>query len=405
MARQHAVPIFLPTDGSAARELVPLALAAGPDAVSEATIQQLIFNHPACLPIREIDPLFCNPVALCMEMNTPAGSIDILMVTASGLPVLVECKLWRNPEGRREVVGQILDYAKELSRWSSSDLQREVSRRLKRDGNPIIDLVRSAGHEIDEVEFNDALTLNLRRGRFLLLIVGDGIREGVEAITEYLQAHAGLHFTLGLVEMPIFEMPGASGRIVAPRVLARTQVVTRTVIAMPPEMTLREDVDPDLDSEIDEMTADRVAFWKQFVAGLTFDDPDQPLPKVSKQGYVYVGMPAPSGSCWLTVFRNVAAGKVGVFLSYTRETIGEQATRRVVAESWVEVREELSGTVELVVDRLGRDLISDSHTFGNLGDAEKRRAAITWLQVRTNDFVNAFRPRIRSAVGEITGVI
>jgi hypothetical protein len=48
--------------------------------------------------------------------------IDIFMVTPSGLPVLVECKLWRNPEGRREVIGQILDYAKELSRWSSSDL-------------------------------------------------------------------------------------------------------------------------------------------------------------------------------------------------------------------------------------------------------------------------------------------
>jgi hypothetical protein len=67
-----------------------------------------------------------------------------------GRPVLVECKLWRNPEGRREVIGQILDYSKELTRWSSSDLQREASRKLKRDGNPLLDLVREAGHEIDE---------------------------------------------------------------------------------------------------------------------------------------------------------------------------------------------------------------------------------------------------------------
>jgi len=100
--------------------------------------------------------------------------------------VLVECKLWRNPEGRREVVGQILDYAKELSRWSSSDLHREVNRRLKRDGNPLLEMVRAVEPKVDEIQFNDALTANLRRGRFLLLIVGDGIREGVEAIAEYL---------------------------------------------------------------------------------------------------------------------------------------------------------------------------------------------------------------------------
>ncbi len=57
-------------------------------------------------------------------------------------------------------------------------------------------MVRDVDPEVDEQQFNDALTANLRRGRFLLLIVGDGIREGVEAIAEYLQLHAGLHFSL-----------------------------------------------------------------------------------------------------------------------------------------------------------------------------------------------------------------
>jgi hypothetical protein len=185
----------------------PLKLVAqqgGGDAVSEAYIQSLVHEHPACLPIAEIDAMFSGPVPICTELNTPAGPIDNFMVTPSGLPVLVECKLWRNPEARREVVSQILDYAKELSRWSSSDVQREVSHRLKRDGNPLLDMVRAVDPEIDEQQFNDALTANLRRGRFLLLIVGDGIREGVEAIAEYLQLHAGLHFSLGLIELPIY---------------------------------------------------------------------------------------------------------------------------------------------------------------------------------------------------------
>jgi hypothetical protein len=153
-------------------------------AMTEADIQALVHAHPACLPIAEIDPMFSGPVPICTELNTPAGPIDNFMITPSGLPVLVECKLWRNPEGRREVVGQILDYAKELSRWSSSDLQREVRRRLKREGNPLLEIVRAVDSAVDEIQLNDTLTANLRRGRFLLLIVGDGIREGVEAIAE-----------------------------------------------------------------------------------------------------------------------------------------------------------------------------------------------------------------------------
>ena len=178
--------------------------------MSEAFIRDLVHQHPVCLPITEIDAMFSGTVSICTELNTPAGPIDVFMVTPSGLPVLVECKLWRNPEARREVVSQILDYGKELSRWSSADLQREVSNRLKREGNPLLDMVRAVDPAVDEQRFHDALTANLRRGRFLLLIVGDGIREGVEAIAEYLRVHAGLHFSLGLVELPIYITPMAT---------------------------------------------------------------------------------------------------------------------------------------------------------------------------------------------------
>jgi hypothetical protein len=113
---------------------MPFSQQGGVDAVSEADIQALVHAHPACLPVAEIDPMFVGPVPICTELNTLAGPIDNFMVTPSGLPVIVGCKLWHNPEGRHEVVDQILDYAKELGRWSSSDLQREVNRRLKLHG-------------------------------------------------------------------------------------------------------------------------------------------------------------------------------------------------------------------------------------------------------------------------------
>jgi hypothetical protein len=250
----------------------------GEEVMREADIQALIYAHPECLPIAEIDQMFLGPVAICRELVTQAGPIDILVVTPSGLPILVECKLWRNPEARREVVGQILDYAKELSRWSSSDLQREVSRRLGQQGNPLLEIVRRNYPAVDETAFNDALTANLRRGRFLLLIVGDGIREGVEAIAEYLQMHAGLRFSLGLIELPVYAMPDGS-RLVTPRVLARTLTVAREVVALPDGYTLQDAQDPEMAEDID---PERIArgeaaqsFWKEFLEGLRLDDPEQ----------------------------------------------------------------------------------------------------------------------------------
>ena len=243
MTRQHSAPLLLPTDGKDAIPLVLLSKRIAVDSVSEADIQMLVHQHPSCLPINEIDPIFADPVPICMELTTPAGAIDNLMITSTGLPVIVECKLWRNPEGRREVVGQILDYAKELSRWSSSDLQREVSRCLRKPGNPLLDMMNAVAPTLDEMLFNDSLTANLRRGRFLLLIVGDGIREGVEAIAEYLQRHAGLHFSLGLVELPIYQMPNGD-RLITPRVLARTHLITRDVIQLPEGLAVRDEFDP-----------------------------------------------------------------------------------------------------------------------------------------------------------------
>jgi len=112
--RQHSVPLLLRSSSGSAEPLKPVTHQGGGDAASEAYIQALVHEHPACLPIVEIDAMFSGPVPICIELNTPAGPIDNFMVTPSGLPVLVECKLWRNPEARREVVSQILDYAKEL---------------------------------------------------------------------------------------------------------------------------------------------------------------------------------------------------------------------------------------------------------------------------------------------------
>jgi hypothetical protein len=380
--------------------LKPVAQQAGGGAVSEAYIQALVHEHPACLPIAEIDAMFSDPVPICTELNTPAGAINNFMVTPSGLPVLVECKLWRNPEARREVVSQILDYAKELSRWSSSDVQREVSHRLKRAGNPLLDMVREVDSEVDEQQFNDALTANLRRGRFLLLIVGDGIREGVEAIAEYLQLHVGLHFSLGLVELPIYVMPNGD-RLVAPRVLARTALVTRNVVAVPDGYTVDPAEDPTGVEEIDpaqKARADKYQrFWTEFIDDyLKLNDPEQPRPKPARLGMIFLSL---SRKSWLTVYRVLHSGEVGIYLSCFRNTPGAYAVQAIV-DDWKAggtVRDQLGGNVRLYKVAGGSlDSIIDSYQVGSLEQPELREKAFSWLAERVNTFVNVLRPRIRS---------
>ncbi|GAB6053440.1 hypothetical protein JCM17960_22600 [Magnetospira thiophila] len=198
----------------------------------EGWMQDLLYRHPEILPFGEIDPSYAPAIPICREMPTAAGPIDIAYVTPNGQLTLVECKLWRNPEARREVVGQILDYAKEVSRWTYDDLCRAVRRAAGGGADPVYEMVSRQDDTVEQPVFIDDVARNLERGRFLLMIVGDGIREDVESITAFLQSHAGLHFTFSLVELALYQMPKPEpgGYILQPRVLARTVEIERAVV-------------------------------------------------------------------------------------------------------------------------------------------------------------------------------
>lgn len=397
MSRQHATPVLIGEANAVA--LSALSLGSGPDQISESDLQAIIHSHPNCLPIAEVDQSFAGAVPICRELATPAGYIDNLLLTPGGLPVLVECKLWRNPQARREVVGQIIDYAKELAKWTSSDLQREVAKSTGRSGDVLLDILVEAGSEVDEIALNDSITANLRRGRFLLLIVGDGIREGVEAIAEYLQGNVGLHFTLGLVEVPIFLLPSGE-RLMMPRVLARTTLISRTVVSAPESYQVVEGEEAD-EASLDHLDpAGRVAFWRDFVDGLRLDDPEQPMPKAGRQGYVTTAMPVPGGNAWLVIYRSEPTWEVGVYLSFARESVGARVNE-ILLDDWDEIQGQLGGTATISApDRLGRRLITDSIRTGPWTNPAERIRAFEWLRTRTNDFVNVLRPKIKAIIAD-----
>jgi hypothetical protein len=82
-----------------------------------------------------------------------------------------------NPEARREVVAQIIDYAHCMASWSYEDLERAISRASVPDGEPRPRSLFEATHDAEdggEANFIDTVSRNLRLGRMLLLVVGDG---------------------------------------------------------------------------------------------------------------------------------------------------------------------------------------------------------------------------------------
>src|SRR5215207_1223792 len=188
---------------------------------NEAWLRDLLLAHPEVLPISDIDPSFGPLLPLCRELRTEAGPLDLAFINPAGRLTLVECKLWRNPEGRRKVVAQVLDYARVIARWSYSDLQRQVSVATGRQGNIPFETAQSMMPGLIEHHFTDAVTQTMRSGRFLLLIAGDGIREDVGALAELINRNAAAGFSFGLVEVALYDL-GGGGLAVQPRVTART---------------------------------------------------------------------------------------------------------------------------------------------------------------------------------------
>jgi len=200
--------------------------------LAEDFLQDALNKNPQVLPVEELDPSFTPLITLGREV----ASIDNLFISPTGKITVVETKLWRNPEAIREVVGQILDYATKLASWSYSDFEGAI-----RNGLPPVPMGSSRLYHyvanqqpndiLPESQFIDEVQRNLRTGRFLLLVVGDGIRENIEKMVAQLQRYPQMLFTFGLIELKIYEDPALfAGRLLIPMLVAHTTEVVRAVV-------------------------------------------------------------------------------------------------------------------------------------------------------------------------------
>ena len=146
----------------------------------EDSLQILLDNYPTLLPVSDFwhDSKL---VSLGREIRVATGSIDNLYLTEYGKLVLVETKLYRNSQARREVVAQAIDYAVALSKLSFDNFELALKAAKKSHLNKQLGLQKFYETRVSrdpkmQIAFHDRLSAALRDGDFLILIVGDGIQ-------------------------------------------------------------------------------------------------------------------------------------------------------------------------------------------------------------------------------------
>jgi hypothetical protein len=115
--------------------------------------------------------------------------------------------------------------------------------------------------DLHEHQFVDAIERRLRFGRLMLLVISDGIHEGVEALASFLQLHAGVHAGLALLDLSIWEGVDG-GYLIVPRIPLRTVLVERGIVVIDGEKS-RIDPPSQTTSLAKPMTASEPEFYAQ----------------------------------------------------------------------------------------------------------------------------------------------
>jgi hypothetical protein len=155
----------------------------------ESHLQKLLLREPRLIDLK-------TPLLACVpEFGIPgAGSLDLLGVDEAAGVTLVECKLAKNHEVKREVVGQVLEYAAFPSLMPVDEFVRRFDTLAERQ---LETAVTDKG--LDWAGFEEGLAENLRTGSFNLVVAVDHINDQLRKSLLFLNAHTD--FTVAALEL------------------------------------------------------------------------------------------------------------------------------------------------------------------------------------------------------------
>ncbi len=192
---------------------------------SEALLQDLLANYPKLLAGGQIDT--ASPrrwLLIKREMGIPAEdegeerwSVDHLFLDQDAVPTLVEVKRSSDTRIRREVVGQMLDYAANaVVYWPVEQLRADFE---KNSGDPDGQLAKVLGEEVDPEDFWQRVKTNLQAGKIRMLFVADVIPPELRRIVEFLNQQID---PAEVLAVEIKQYVGQGMKTLVPRVFGQT---------------------------------------------------------------------------------------------------------------------------------------------------------------------------------------
>lgn len=209
---------------------------------AEDVLQQLLENHPDLLAGGQMTPEEPRRWSLIRrEHGVPdreaavgsRWSVDHVFVDQDAVPTLVEVKRSSDTRIRREVVGQMLDYAANGVRyWPANDLRaafETTQTGLGRDPQQeIAELTQSSDASIED--FFLSVEDNLRAGRIRMVFVADLVPDELRRITEFLNEQMNPAEVFA-VEVKTYRADGHQDMVIVPTVIGRTGA---TITKKPP---------------------------------------------------------------------------------------------------------------------------------------------------------------------------
>jgi hypothetical protein len=196
---------------------------------SEDLLQDLLAKYPHLLAGDQIDNASPRRWLLVMrEAGVPgeegAGarwSVDHLFVDQDAIPTLVEVKRSTDTRIRREVVGQMLDYAANaVVYWPVETIRAAFDTTCQAASRDPGDVFRECfGPDVDEEAFWQSVKTNLQAGRVRMLFVADEIPDELRRVVEFLNAQMDPAEVLAI---EIRQFVGQNLKTLVPRVIGQT---------------------------------------------------------------------------------------------------------------------------------------------------------------------------------------
>lgn len=198
---------------------------------AESLLQELLEKYPSLLAgDPEDDDEERRLVLVRREAAVPDAqdgggrwSLDHLFVDQNGVPTLVEVKRSSDTRIRREVVGQMLDYAAHaVAHWNVEGLLHDFEATCEQaDRDPDEVLTELLGEDADADAFWQDVKTNLGAGRVRMVFVADAIPTEVRRVIEFLNDQMNPAEVLAIeVKQYLGDQEGV--RTLVPRVLGQT---------------------------------------------------------------------------------------------------------------------------------------------------------------------------------------